>query len=106
MELVDASKWFPDPRNGERLVAVHNISLTIPDEEAGEFVVLLGPSGCGKSTVLRMVGGMERPDSGEIRLSGKRVDGPSPECVTVPQAYTCFPWLTALRAFRPPAWWD
>lgn len=44
------------------------IDLTI---EAGEFAVLLGPSGSGKSTLLRLVGGLEKIDSGEIRFDGK-----------------------------------
>ena len=44
---------------------VLDISLDVP---SGEFVVLLGPSGCGKTTLLRMIAGLEYPDSGEIRI--------------------------------------
>ena len=44
-------------------LAVDNLSVTFP---SGEFVCLLGPSGCGKTTTLRMIAGLERPDSGEI----------------------------------------
>ena len=62
----------------------------------GEFIVLLGPSGCGKSTILQMVSGLLSPDSGTITAFGRNVSGPDPQSVTVPQAYTCFPWLTAL----------
>jgi multiple sugar transport system ATP-binding protein len=50
--------------------AVDNLSLAV---EAGEFLTLLGPSGCGKTTVLRMIAGLEVPDAGEIRISGKTV---------------------------------
>jgi NitT/TauT family transport system ATP-binding protein len=96
IELQNASKWFPDPRNGERLVAVHDISLTVPDEEEGEFVALLGPSCCGKSTILNLVAGLVAPDAGAVRVFGKPVTGPNPLSVTVPQAYTCFPWLRVL----------
>lgn len=53
------------------LVAVDNISLTVDDEE---LFVLLGPSGCGKTTTLRMVAGLESPDSGDILLGGQLVN--------------------------------
>jgi NitT/TauT family transport system ATP-binding protein len=96
VELKNVSKWFPDPRNGERLVTVESVSFAIPYEEQGEFVVMLGPSGCGKSTILNLIAGLMMPDAGEVRVFGESVDGPNPKSVTVPQAYTCFPWLTAL----------
>jgi ABC-type nitrate/sulfonate/bicarbonate transport system ATPase subunit len=66
------------------------------ERKKGEFVVLLGPSGCGKSTILSLISGWEVPDAGEISLFGNRITGPNQWATTVPQAYTCFPWLTAL----------
>ncbi len=97
VDLVNVNKWFPDPTHaGERLVSVENVSLTIPAASAGDFVVLLGPSGCGKSTILSMIAGMLSPDSGDVSTFGHMVNGPNPRSVTVPQAYTCFPWLTTL----------
>lgn len=51
--------------------AVDDISLVI---EPGEFVAIMGPSGCGKSSLLHMLGGLDRPTSGEIRIDGARVD--------------------------------
>lgn len=50
--------------------AVDDISFTI---EQGELRTLLGPSGCGKTTTLRMLAGLERPTSGEIRIGGRVV---------------------------------
>jgi ABC-type Fe3+/spermidine/putrescine transport system ATPase subunit len=52
----------------DRFVAVNRISLEIKE---GEFFTLLGSSGCGKTTTLRMIGGLEKPDGGEIYLGEK-----------------------------------
>ena len=52
--------------------ALTDVSL---DVAAGEAVVILGPSGCGKTTLLRLIAGLDVPDSGEIRLAGARVSG-------------------------------
>lgn len=60
--------------------ATDSIDLTIKD---GEFVTLLGPSGCGKTTLLRSIAGLERPDSGRIRL-GERVVTDSDQGIFVP----------------------
>jgi putative ABC transport system ATP-binding protein len=51
--------------------AVDEIDL---DVESGETVAVVGPSGCGKSTLLHMLGGLERPTRGEVRLDGRRLD--------------------------------
>ena len=49
----------------------------------GEFVVVLGPSGSGKSTVLNIIGGMDRPTSGEIWVNGKNIAGMSDKELTL-----------------------
>jgi putative ABC transport system ATP-binding protein len=41
----------------------------------GEFVAVMGPSGCGKSTLLNMIGGLDRPSGGRLRVDGRDVDG-------------------------------
>jgi putative ABC transport system ATP-binding protein len=52
---------------GNRVVAVDNVEFDI---WPGEFVMIVGPSGCGKTTLLALLGGLERPTSGEIYLDG------------------------------------
>ncbi|MFP3870416.1 MAG: ABC transporter ATP-binding protein [Syntrophobacteria bacterium] len=54
-----------------RIVAVDNVSLTI---SAGEFVVIMGKSGCGKTTLLSLIGGLDRPDHGHIRVNGMEIN--------------------------------
>jgi spermidine/putrescine transport system ATP-binding protein len=75
------------------LLAVDDLSVTIPK---GSFFALLGPSGCGKTTTLRMVAGLEEPDSGDIRLSGLDITHTRPHkrpVNTVFQSYALFPHL-------------
>src|ERR1700689_5674263 len=76
------------------VTAVNDISLDIRE---GEFFSLLGPSGCGKTTTLRMIGGFERPTSGEILLDGVDVAQTPPHkrnVHTVFQSYALFPHLS------------
>ncbi len=69
--LENVSRIFPGP-----VQAVERLNLEVLDHE---FLVLVGPSGCGKSTILRMVAGLERPTSGEIRIGGVRVNETPPQ---------------------------
>ena len=53
---------------------VHAVDAVGLDVAAGETVAVMGPSGCGKSTLLHLLGGLERPDSGDLHLAGQRID--------------------------------
>ena len=76
---------------GQLSVVARSFDLAV---ERHEFVVFLGPSGCGKSTLLRMVGGLETPTSGAIRLEGSPVGPPDRRRGMVFQSYSSFPWLS------------
>jgi NitT/TauT family transport system ATP-binding protein len=67
------------------------------DVKKGSFVSIVGPSGCGKSTLLYLIAGLDKSDSGEIRVDGKLVTKPGPERVVVFQEAGLFPWLTVLE---------
>ena len=71
------------------VVSSTNLSIT-----RYSFVVFLGPSGCGKTTLMRMVGGLDSPSSGTIRLDGEVVTAPDRRRGMVFQSYSSFPWLT------------
>jgi multiple sugar transport system ATP-binding protein len=74
--------------------ALADVSLTIPD---GSFVVLLGPTGAGKTTTLRMISGLDRPDSGDVLIDGRSVQDTTPaqrDVAMVFQQYSLYPHLT------------
>ena len=87
IELNDLKKEF------DGTPVLRGISLDI---KSREFVTLLGPSGCGKTTTLRIIGGFEQPDSGDVLFEGRRLNDVPPyrrEINTVFQRYALFPHL-------------
>jgi NitT/TauT family transport system ATP-binding protein len=96
VELRGVVKKFRQKRSDEPIVIFDGFDLSISGEPAGEIIVLLGASGCGKTTLLKLISGLIRPDAGEIQVLGDLIVGPNPHSVMVPQAYTCFPWLSAI----------
>ncbi len=85
----EVSKEFIRP-DGGKTIALNHLDIEI---QSGEFICLIGPSGCGKSTFLRLVAGLDRPTSGEIKLDGQPIKGPGYERGLVFQDPTLFPWL-------------
>ena len=86
--LRGITKIFGDTR------AVDGLDLSIAD---GEFVVLLGPTGAGKTTTLRLVAGLERPETGTISIGGRDATALAPaarDVAFVFQQYSLYPHLT------------
>ena len=91
INLTDVSKSY----DGE--LVLDHINLQIHDKE---FVTLLGPSGCGKTTTLRIIGGFESPDTGDVFFDGKSVKDVPPHkrpVNTVFQKYALFPHLNVFE---------
>ena len=97
VRLDHISKIYNDPKTGKQFYAVNDVSLEI---KPGSFVTLLGPSGCGKTTTLRIIGGFETADSGEVFFDGKRINDVPPykrNINTVFQKYALFPHLNVFE---------
>jgi putative ABC transport system ATP-binding protein len=71
LEAQEVEKIYQSFRSGFMMRALRGVTITV---EPGELVAIMGPSGCGKSTVLHMLGGLDRPTTGEIWLDGQRID--------------------------------
>ncbi|HDQ07638.1 MAG TPA: ABC transporter ATP-binding protein [Methanoculleus sp.] len=75
-------------------VALADINLEIDEKE---FICLVGPSGCGKTTLLRILAGLEKPTSGDVRLDDMPIAGPDPQRGMVFQEYSLFPWKSVIE---------
>ncbi len=88
LSVVNVDKNYADVK------ALVNVSLKVRE---GEFFTLLGPSGCGKTTLLRIVAGLELPDSGQVILGGEDITSlpaTKRQVNTVFQSYALFPHLS------------
>ena len=91
MAYIDIHDLSFSYKDSDKLI-LKDINMEI---EEGEFVCLLGQSGCGKSTFLRLLAGLERCTTGEIRVGGETISGASLNRGVVFQDYGLFPWMTA-----------
>lgn len=99
IQLTDVEKIYP--LGNQQVVALSEFSLSI---DKGEFTVLAGPSGSGKTTVLNLIGGIDQPTRGRIRIEGRDVGQRSTRALAdfrlhhigfIFQSYNLIPVLTA-----------
>jgi multiple sugar transport system ATP-binding protein len=90
------SKHFAGPHH-EQVGAVRDLNLTVAD---GELLVIVGPSGCGKTTTLRLLAGLETPDSGTISLGSKSLAGVPPKDRDVAMMFQHHALLPHLTVFE------
>lgn len=69
IELRQVAKGYVRGKN--RIEILHDFDLSIP---RGDFLAIMGPSGSGKTTLLNLLGGTDKPDSGEIEFDGQRIE--------------------------------
>ncbi|MEZ5666072.1 MAG: ABC transporter ATP-binding protein [Alphaproteobacteria bacterium] len=84
-------------RRFDRVLAVNDVDLEV---HRGEFLSVIGPSGCGKTTTMRLIAGLDQPDSGQIIIRGARMEGVPPyrrNVGLVFQSFALFPHLTVQR---------
>src|SRR3984885_5891713 len=95
-------------RGKQSVEVLHGLNLEIPQ---GEFLALMGPSGSGKTTLLNLIGGLDRPTSGEVDVAGERIDRLSGGALAkwrarhvgfVFQFYNLMPMLSAERNIELP----
>ncbi|MEC0126078.1 ABC transporter ATP-binding protein [Paenibacillus pabuli] len=89
LEVLDIHASFRERRS--TLPVLDGLSLTV---EQGEFVAIVGPSGCGKSTLFHIIGGLLRPQKGQILMNGQDVTGQRGKISYMPQQPALFPWRT------------
>jgi NitT/TauT family transport system ATP-binding protein len=93
IEVVDVKKSFKKSDNQDLLV-LDNLHFTLRE---GELIALLGKSGSGKSTLLRIIAGLVKPNSGQVRFAHQPVYAPVPGMSMVFQSFALMPWLTVLQ---------
>ena len=97
LELRDVRASF------DRIEVLHGVDLVVPE---GKVMALLGPNGAGKTTTLRVASGLHVPDSGQVRIAGRKVNGARPEDLvragvcTVPEGRGIFPNLSVRENLR------
>ncbi len=118
MSLADKASLFPlveirqltkaYVRGKQVLEVLHGINLDIPE---GDFVALMGPSGSGKTTLLNLIGGIDSPTSGVLKINGQRIDDLSGDELAlwrantvgfIFQSYNLMPVLTAQKNVELP----
>jgi putative ABC transport system ATP-binding protein len=106
VQVRDVHKIYP--RGAERVDVLKGLDLDVP---SGEFLALMGPSGSGKTTLLNMIGGLDRPTSGQVVVGGRDLTRASSRDLArwraahvgfVFQFYNLLPVLTAARNIELP----
>lgn len=94
LRLTNIGQSYASGNSSPDSLVLDDINLTL---HTGEIVGLIGRSGSGKSSLMRIMGGVLKPTTGQVTLRGKALTGPGPEIGMVFQSFALFPWLSALE---------
>jgi NitT/TauT family transport system ATP-binding protein len=94
LHVLDIRKSFNGASEEGKIDVLRNVTFSASE---GSFLCIIGPSGCGKTTLLRMISGLEKPDSGKIMIGDRAVTGPGREIGYIFQEPALLPWRTVLR---------
>jgi putative ABC transport system ATP-binding protein len=106
VDIVDLCKRYT--KGKETITIFDHLDLAIP---GGDFIAVMGPSGSGKTTLLNLLGGLDRPDTGEIEVGGERIERLSEGALSrwrashigfIFQFYNLMPMLTAAQNVELP----
>ncbi len=89
LEIKNVNRIYKDEETTVNVLSDVNLEV-----QRGELVSIIGLSGCGKTTLLRLIAGLDKPQSGELLLNGERIVKPSPSRGYVFQKEGLFQWLT------------
>ena len=89
LEVRRINKTFMDGHGAAEVL--RDVSLQVAE---GEFVSIVGPSGSGKTTLFSIIGGLEKPSSGEVHIGGREITGETGHIAYMPQQASLLPWRT------------
>ena len=104
--LTGVSKMYL--KGKEKVEVLHNLDIEIPE---GDFIAIMGPSGSGKTTLLNLLGGLDKPTAGSVRVGGAELSSMSNTQLStwrstnvgfIFQFYNLLPVLTALKNVELP----
>lgn len=90
ISISNVNRIYKDS-DGNRVEALKDVDLEI---KPGEFISIIGPSGCGKTTLLRLIAGLDKPQTGQLFIDGAEITGADPSRGYVFQQGSLFPWLS------------